>query len=191
MIVTGGRLAPDAGEAAAADIGLGAPGSVADSLAGGTRVFAGTEAAGTGRVDAVFRFVAFTTGGFFFASSVSLGVSTTGGVAIAGKRRAGAFIIGAEYETSAALARCSVFSSRERELSLAGGHCGTAIVAITTTAIPASIPNCLPVVCHGSVAWITGAASAGGVDSTAGGEAGTGGATGAAVVAVRVLAGAA
>ena len=65
-------------------------------------------------------------------------------------------------------------------MSSIGGRRGTAIVAITTTAIPATIPICLPVVRHSGVVCITGAATVVGFDSTAGWWNGTGGATGAA-----------
>ena len=180
MIVTGDRLALDADDGVAG-FGSGTAGSVVDSLAGGTGVFAEIDPAGAGRVDAAVRFVAFTTGGFF-ALSVSDRVLTAGRVATAGGRRAGASVLGDEYRTSAALALYSVSCCWERALSFVGGHRGTAIVAITTTAIPATNPICLPVVCHGGVACITGAATVVGVDSTAGGEARTGDATGTAVV---------
>ena len=63
-------------------------------------------------------------------------------------------------------------------MSFVGGRRGTAIVAIATTAIPATNPICLPVMCHGGVACVTGAETVVGVDSTAGGEARTGDATG-------------
>jgi hypothetical protein len=186
VIVTGERLAPVV-DVGLAGFGSGAAVSPGDSLVGATAAFDERDAGGAGRVDSAVRFVAFTSVGFF-ALSVSARVLTTEGVAAASGRGAGASVVGDGCETSAARARCWVSRCDEGSRSLVDGDRGTAIVAITTTAIPASIPNCRPVVCHGSVACITGAATIGGVDSTAGGEAGTGDATGAAVVAVGVLA---
>jgi hypothetical protein len=179
VIVTGDGLAPGAGDGVAG-LGSGTTGAAVDSLAGATCAFAESDAGGAGRVDAAVRFVAFTTDGFL-ALSVSARVLTTG-FAVVGGRRAGASVLGGEYGTSAARARCPGACCAERAMSLVG-HRGTAIVAITSTAIPASIPICRPVVCHGGVACITGAATVVGVASTAGCEAGTGAATGAAVVA--------
>ena len=170
MIVTGERLAPVVG-VGVAGFGSGAAAvSPGDTLAGATAAFAERDAGGAGRVDSAIRFVAFTSVGFV-ALSASARVLTTGGVAAARGRGAGASLAGDGCGTSAALARCWRSRCDEGARSLVDGDRGTAIVAITTTAIPASIPNCLPVVCHGSVACITGAA-VGGVDSTAAGEAG-------------------
>ena len=84
MIVTGGRLAPDADDGVPG-FGSGTAGSVVDSLPWGTSVFAEADAAGAGRVDPAVRFVAFTTDGFFALSVSARDLMTgRGGIAAGG-----------------------------------------------------------------------------------------------------------
>ena len=131
VIVTGDRLAPGADDGTAG-IGPGTAAFVVESEGVVTLSFAATEAGGFGCAGSA-RCVAFRAE-VLFGASVDAGLVTTGRTPIGAASGAGG---GGDGFAPAALSRRSCCCCG-RAMSLAG-HCrGTATVAITSTAAPAS-----------------------------------------------------
>ena len=167
MTVTAeGALSADANEGAA-DIGSGTTGFGVDSFPANALSDAVVTGGDAGFAGSAGRFVTFCTDGLT-GGSVSTRVLATGGSAAAVERGAGAVVAVAD-EPDATSAESSRGSRGccSRAASLSDGCRGTAIVAITSTAAPASVTMCPRVGCHGAAGRVTGTVTLVEGDSTA------------------------
>ena len=178
MIVTGETADTDEGAAA---IGSGTAGFVVDALSTGALSFAAAGAGEGNLAGSAVRFVTFCMDDFFVVSA-SARVLMTGRAAAA--RGARAVAVGDGLGATSATLSCCAGCCCERSVSPAGCCRGTATVAITSTATPASVIICPGVGCQVGVGGITGPVTTVEVDSTADCVATTGAAAGTAVVVI-------